>query len=311
MNTLQITGLVALTIMQLLIPALFVYWTGFRKSKSKINLILKILTVWTFFVYIFYAGQWSIFPYILRYIFLLLFIVSTVKSLMQFKSLVIVEQKKTWDWTKFVGQFLFSFLFFFACMEVIGGFKAEEKGIDIAFPLREGFIGHGGSSTIINYHHADTTAQQYAMDISKLNTWGLRASGFFPDDLNKYAIYGDTIFSPCDGKIVKIQDGLDNVPAGVDIKVNPAGNHIVIEYRHNLIVFAHLLKNSMLVQLDDLVKKGQPIARVGNSGHTSEPHLHIHAIAGTDTSNILKGNGIPIYFDGKYLTRNDRIEKNK
>lgn len=309
MNTLQIASIVALTIMQLLIPALFIYWTGFRKSKSKINIILKLLTVWTFFIYIFYAGQWSFVPYLFRYIFLFALIVGTIKSLMQFKTIVLFEKKKFWGWTKFVGQFLFSLLFFFACIEVISGFWTDEKGIDIAFPLKEGFIGHGGNSEIINYHHADTTAQQYALDISKLNVWGLRATGFFPADLNEYAIYGDTIFAPCDGKIVKTQDGLDNAPPGVKVKINPAGNHIVLEYQNNLIVFAHILKNSILVSNGDIVNKGQPIARVGNSGHTTEPHLHIHAISGTDTSKILKGNGIPIYFDGKFLTRNDRIKK--
>ena len=311
MNTVQIVSIVALTLMQLVIPTLFIYWTGFRKSKSKINLLLKLLVVWTFFIYIFYAGQWSFLPYLLRHIFLFFIFISTIKSLLQFKKLVIFEKKKIGDWTKFVVQLLFSLLLSFACIEVINGFRADEKGIDIAFPLREGFIAHGGSSTTINYHHADTTAQQYALDISKLNTWGLRAIGFFPKNLTKYAIYGDTVFTPCDGIVVKTQDGLENVAAGVAIKVNPAGNHIVLEYQKNLIVFAHLLKNSLFVQPGDTVKKGQPIARVGNSGHTSEPHLHIHAISGTDTSKIIKGggNGIPIYFDGKFLTRNDRIKK--
>jgi murein DD-endopeptidase MepM/ murein hydrolase activator NlpD len=65
-----------------------------------------------------------------------------------------------------------------------------------------------------------------------------------------------------------------------------------------------------MVSVGDIIKKGQPMARIGNSGHTSEPHLHIHAISGTDTSKIIKGgNGIPIYFDGKFLTRNDIVRK--
>ncbi|MCX7743036.1 MAG: M23 family metallopeptidase [Flavobacteriales bacterium] len=66
-----------------------------------------------------------------------------------------------------------------------------------------------------------------------------------------------------------------------------------------------------MVLPNDSVKRGQPVARVGNSGHTSEPHLHIHAISGTDTSKIMNGNGIPICFDNKFLIRNDRIKKYK
>jgi hypothetical protein len=309
MNNLLIIGIILLMIMQLLIPALFIYWTGFRKSKSKTNLILKLLTVWIYFIYIFYAGNWSFLPYLCRYIFLFLLIVTTIKALLQFNSLVIFEKKKIWDWIKFAGQFLFSLFFFLTCIDVINGFKTDEKGIEITFPLKEGFISHAGNSVYINYHHMDTTAQQYALDITKLNSWGLRAAGFFPSDLNKYTIYGDTVFSPCDGKIVNIKDGLENLPLGTQDKFNLAGNNIILEYNNNLIIFAHLLKNSLMVSTGDFVKKGQPIARVGNSGNTTEPHLHIHAISGTDTSKILNGNGIPIYFDGRFLKRNDIIKR--
>lgn len=229
---------------------------------------------------------------------------------MQFKRLVLFEKKKIWGWTTFAGQFLFSLLLFWGCIEVISGFSTAEKGIDIAFPLRDGLIGQGGNSELINYHHSDTTSQQYALDIVKLNAWGMRAHGFLPGDLNKYAIYGDTIFSPCDGKIVKTKDGQDNVPIGVADNLNPRGNYIVLEYENNLIVMGHMLKNSIMVSTGDVVKKGQPIARVGNSGRTTQPHLHIHAIAGTDTGKMIQGgNGIPIYFDGKFPVRNDRIKK--
>jgi len=205
-------------------------------------------------------------------------------------------------------QLLVVFLFVMGCLEVMSGYDPEEKGIDIAFPLREGYVGQGGSSTAINYHHEDTTAQQYALDIVKLNSWGMRASSFFPAELDKYAIYGDTLFSPCDGYIAVAKDGLPNFPPGSMDKVNLAGNYVVMQYRGNLIVFAHLLEGSLMVHAGDEVHKGQPLARIGNSGHTTEPHLHIHAVEGTDTTKIIRGgNGIPIYFDGKFLTRNDNV----
>ncbi len=229
---------------------------------------------------------------------------------MQYTNLVLVEKKKKWGWVKFVCQILFSLLMISGCIEVINGFSTNEKGIDLAFPLTEGLIGQGGSSILINYHHTDTTSQQYALDILKLNSYGMRAQGLQPDDLNKYAIYSDTIFSPCDCKIVKIKDGLDNVQIGKVDNINPAGNHIILQYEDNLILMAHMLKMSIMVSAGDIVKKGQPLARVGNSGRTTQPHLHMHAIARTDTSKIIEGgNGIPIYFEGKFPTRNDRIKK--
>ena len=293
----------------LLIPILFVYWTGFRKSKSKVNLALKLFTVWTCYIYLFYIGRWDFVSYFFRYFFLFLIAAASIKALVSFKDLPLFEKKNVWGWTKLSVQILLSILFFWTNVQVIKGFSVDVKGIDVSFPLKEGYIGHGGNSVIINYHHV-SKSQRYAFDISKVNAWGARASGFVPDSLNKYAIYGDTIFSPCDGRIVKLVDGLDNVPPGIEDTINLAGNHIVLEYENNLIVMAHLLKHSLMVSAGDKVKKGQPLARVGNTGHTSEPHLHIHAISGTDTNQIIRGgHGIPIYFDGKFLVRNDRVVK--
>ncbi len=245
----------SLHIMSIVIFVLILYWLGFRNGKSKINLILKLLTVWTYFIFIYYTGRWDFLSYFFRYIFLFFLVVLTIKALMQFKRLVLFEKKKIWGWTKFTGQFLFLLLLFWGCIEVISGFSTEEKGISIAFPLREGFIGQGGNSELINYHQSDTTSQQYALDIVKLNSWGMRACGFLPDDFNKYAIYGDTIFSPCDGKIVKTRDGQDNAPPGVADTLNPRGNYIVLEYENNLIVMGHMMKNSINVSTGDIVKK--------------------------------------------------------
>ena len=300
----------SLNILSIIFFPLLLYCVGFRYNKSKIDILLKLLIVWVYFIYIFYTGRWDFLSYFLQYIFLFLLFVATIKALMNFKRLILFDTKKLWGWTKFAGQILFSILMIWGCFELISGFSTHEKGIDIAFPLRDGFIGQGGNSELLNYHHSDTTSQQYALDIVKLNARGMSARGFLPENLNNYAIYGDTIFSPCDGKIVIKKDGLDNLPPGVADNLNPAGNHIILEYDHNLILMAHMMKNSIIVSAGDLVKKGQPIARAGNSGRTTSPHLHIHAIAGTDTNKILHGgNGIPIYFNGKFPVRNDRMKK--
>ena len=297
-------------LLSIIVFPLFLYWLAFRKTKSKIHLTLKLLTVWAYFIFIFYTGQWAFVSFYLRYLFFFLLFVVTLRALMQFRKLVLFDKKTKWDRTKFGGQIIFTLLILWGCIQVINGFSTNEKGIDIAFPLREGFIVHGGNSVLINYHHSDTTSQQYALDIVKLNSRGMSTKDFFRADFSIYAIYGDTIFSPCDGKVVAMKDGLDNAPIGSLDNLHPAGNHIILEYDNNLILMAHMLKNSIMVSAGEMVKKGQPIGRVGNSGRTTGPHLHIHAIAGTDTSKIIHGgNGIPIYFDGKFPVRNDRLRK--
>jgi murein DD-endopeptidase MepM/ murein hydrolase activator NlpD len=70
---------------------------------------------------------------------------------------------------------------------------------------------------------------------------------------------------------------------------------------------AHLLKGSITSQVGSLVKSGDAIAKIGNSGNTSEPHLHIHARKVNTGKAILAGEGLPITFDGKFLVRNSLL----
>jgi hypothetical protein len=62
---------------------------------------------------------------------------------------------------------------------------------------------------------------------------------------------------------------------------------------------AHLQRRSVRVAAGDPVTAGTPLGLVGNSGNTSEPHLHVHAE--TDA-----GEGVPMTFEGRFLIRNDR-----
>ncbi|MCU0537510.1 MAG: M23 family metallopeptidase [Hydrococcus sp. Prado102] len=70
---------------------------------------------------------------------------------------------------------------------------------------------------------------------------------------------------------------------------------------------AHLLRGSVTVNAGELIKTGQAIAKIGNSGNTSEPHLHIHARKPSTSSSILGGEGVPIVFEGRFLVRNSLV----
>jgi murein DD-endopeptidase MepM/ murein hydrolase activator NlpD len=64
------------------------------------------------------------------------------------------------------------------------------------------------------------------------------------------------------------------------------------------VLLAHLQHGSVAVATGDPVTVGDPIGRVGNSGNTTEPHLHIHAF------DPRTGEGVPIRFDGGAPLRN-------
>ncbi|MBD2463427.1 M23 family metallopeptidase [Oscillatoria sp. FACHB-1407] len=165
------------------------------------------------------------------------------------------------------------------------------------------YVAHGGNSPAINYHNVNPT-QQYALDVVKLNALGTRANGLYPRSLTNYAIWGEPLYSPCNGTIRETRNDLpDLIPPQTDSQ-NPAGNHILIQCRGADILMAHLQRGSLMVQTGETVKVGQAIAKVGNSGNTSEPHLHIHARRENTGPSLLEGEGIPITFDGRFLVRN-------
>lgn len=185
------------------------------------------------------------------------------------------------------------------------GYFYSEEAVELAYPLQGGtyYVGGGGSSRWINNHHA-FPPQDYALDILRLNALGNRALGLWPTDLHAYAIYGDPIYSPCSGSVVRVVDGRpDQIPPERDTQ-NFAGNHVVIACKGVEVVLAHLMPDSITVNEGDPVNEGEAIGRVGNSGNTTQPHLHLHLERGGPPGRILVGQGVPITFRGRFPVRN-------
>jgi hypothetical protein len=182
--------------------------------------------------------------------------------------------------------------------------------IDLEFPLHRGiyYIAHGGSSWLLNRHHG-SDSQRFALDIVALSFSGARASGIYPARLSAYRIFARPVHSPCQGTVTAVVDSLpDTLPGQMDTQ-NLAGNHIVIRLADSeiFIGLAHLKNGSVLVRPTDRVRPGQLLACAGNSGNSSEPHLHLHAKRGGDPQSMLDGEGVPTRFRGRWLIRNSLV----
>lgn len=155
----------------------------------------------------------------------------------------------------------------------------------------EWFVFWGGTNEFINYHYVYEN-QRYAYDLIQVkdNTsykeTRLRNENFYA--------FNQEILSPATGKVVKVIDGLkDNTPGEMDAD-NPAGNFVIIEHEYKeYSMLAHLKKDSIKVREGDNVTEGQCIGRCGNSGNSSEPHLHFQVM---DSSDLYKGTSIRIRF---------------
>lgn len=161
--------------------------------------------------------------------------------------------------------------------------------------------------------HAANYAQRYALDIAQLNSMGSRARGLLPADISSYRIYGAEIVAPCSGEVLEVVDGLpDRFISDPDLS-NAGGNRILLHCDGSTVVLAHLAPGSISAAPGEHVTAGQTLARVGNSGATIEPHLHIHAVRGRHSSEAAfdTAAGVPMRFDGRYLIKNDVVRLGK
>ncbi|MFF7634142.1 M23 family metallopeptidase [Kitasatospora sp. NPDC008050] len=161
----------------------------------------------------------------------------------------------------------------------------------IANPLpgSRALIGQGGGGSV--NHHAGHPVQRYALDLLCLNRFGARARGPAPRRWAAYRAYGATVAAPCAGTVLAVLDGQADQPVlaspfepGPMLRQHVYGNHLLLRTEAAedvVLVLAHLRAGSLRVAVGERVVVGQPLAEVGNSGNTTEPHLHLHAAART------------------------------
>ncbi|MCL2368030.1 MAG: M23 family metallopeptidase [Oscillospiraceae bacterium] len=156
-----------------------------------------------------------------------------------------------------------------------------------------GGIGKGMS------HSWSIVAQRYAYDFIIMDETGKSFAG---DNtrLESYYCYGKDVIAPADGRVVKISSKhRDSRVSGEKVYCDTwdiRGNFVVIKHAaKEYSVFAHLLPGSITVGKGDQVRQGQVIAKCGNSGNTSEPHLHYQLQSG---KSFFTSAGLPISFVG-------------
>ena len=154
------------------------------------------------------------------------------------------------------------------------GYRSMPDAPVLRIPLQEGqwFVIEGEGRAL--NHHWRAPAQRAALDLVRVGGNGMSHRGVRAHRAGAFFAYGCPVFSPCDGEIVASRDGDDDMRTP---GAHPAGNHVVIDAGGIRVVLGHFARGSVLVQTGQRVHTGQALARVGNSGNSSEPHLHIHA----------------------------------
>ncbi len=293
---------IILSTLTVLLPLAFIRWLWRAKEGDRTIRLLRLLIAACAVSLFYFVGMWGFYSYYLRYFMLAFFVIAAFRAYARRMKRHPMKASRG----SIEARLVFLVILLALNALAISGYFYSGKPVELSFPLKSGvyYVIQGGNSRVTNpFHGLYKTIN--AVDIVKLNLWGNRAQGLFPSALSRYAVFGETIHSPCRGQVSEAVDGLpDLAPHDIDLK-HPAGNHVVIRCKGVNVLLAHMKKGSVSVREGDRVTKGQPMGRVGNSGNTFEPHLHIHAVRSPNGS--LRGPSVPILFDGRFLTLNSLV----
>jgi hypothetical protein len=143
-------------------------------------------------------------------------------------------------------------------------------------------------------------AQRFAIDWVKLDADGKTFTGDQKDN-KSYHAYGNDALAVADATVTEIKDGIpENIPGATSRAVpmtleTIGGNHVILDLGGGRFAFyAHFQPGSLKVKVGDKVRRGQILGLVGNSGNSTEPHLHFHV---SNANSPLGSEGVPYVLD--------------
>lgn len=299
------TGLVALMLFVCIAVPLGLAWRLWRLDEPTFpGWMLVLADTAIFAALIMLLGRWDIAGLWTRAIVLGILVAAAIASLRRY-----LRRPRRLDggpplWRGHGQTLASAALFGSALVYVLVGIAGRHDPHPLAFPLRDGrfVVAQGGGIGLLN-HHSGHRAQRHALDITAVNAAGFRAGGLLPEDPARYAIFGKAVVSPCEGTVITAQDGLPDMAPPLRDRNNPAGNHVVLACGGIQVELAHLRRGSVAVEAGQNVAAGARLGAVGNSGNTTEPHLHIHAV------DPRTGAGLQMSFGGTVPVRNTMFSR--
>jgi hypothetical protein len=186
--------------------------------------------------------------------------------------------------------------------------------VEVDPPVAGRWLAFNSPADRVPSHHLHAYGQTYAIDLVHDSAGGRRPGlawwpparrpGDFPG-------FGQPVLAPADATVVRAHDAerdhwsRTSPPALLYLAVEGAvrellgpgrilGNHLVLDLGGGVYAaLAHLRRGSLRVRVGDRVAAGQPLAECGNSGNSTEPHLHFQLM---DHPSVLLAAGLPFRF---------------
>lgn len=207
-----------------------------------------------------------------------------------------LRRRLTWSPTRAIGYVLLGAVVLMPMAYRTYPSSRDERPSEVPFRLPlEGAVTvvWGGPTRGVNYHVV-APAERWAYDLLvRRDGRSFRTDG---RALTDYYAYGMPVLAPAAGTVRVTADGQPDSRLGGRSVLGGCGNRIAIEVAPAEFLFlCHLQPGSIAVTPGARILAGQPIARVGNSGNSTEPHVHIHL---QTTARAELGEGVPFFFHG-------------
>jgi Peptidase family M23 len=304
---------------QALVPISLIAWLALAAPRSTAGFWTQTGAIAIALAAISLTGIWSFPPWWTPYVFGVLLILAVLAGLFRHQRASFWPEKLS-AWFSLAG---FAVLALYGANEVrvavSGRNMPPGRFVELSSPLGPGvyLVANGGARLSVNAHaefldqgiprHRPYWGTAHGVDLVALDRWGLRADGILPSDPARYKIFGRAVVAPCAGDVVTAVDGLPDMDVPHTDHDHLAGNHVILRCGEAEILLGHFRQGSLAVQAGQTLRPGDAIAEVGNSGNSSEPHLHLNAQEPGTPDAPFSGAPIPVRINGRYLARNDRL----
>jgi murein DD-endopeptidase MepM/ murein hydrolase activator NlpD len=188
----------------------------------------------------------------------------------------------------------------------------------LALPFTGRWLVQNSPARRVPSHGVDVLGQRYAIDFvgvdehgrtSPVRDWRTVLASEPPE---RFVAFRRPLLTPVDGVVVAANDGeadhaarrsqLSLVPYAVGqagrLRQGPAtvaGNYLVIrdDVSGMFVALAHLRDGSQRVRVGDQVRSGAVVAQCGNSGNSTQPHVHLQVM---DSADLAVARGVPVTF---------------
>jgi murein DD-endopeptidase MepM/ murein hydrolase activator NlpD len=192
------------------------------------------------------------------------------------------------------------------------------REVVLSLPFAGLWLARNSPARRVPSHGTDLLGERYAIDFIGVDhrhrTADRRDWRTFlaTEPAERFFAYGRPILAPADGVVVAAHDGeIDHMGRRSQLTLVPyalgqaarlrqgveaiAGNYLIIALRESgaFVALVHLRAGSIRVALGEEVTTGQPIADCGNSGNSTQPHVHVQVM---DSPDLSVAQGVPMAF---------------